>query len=83
MGEECRGEAKLQAVRRFIEEHGLRIGYMLTDHLDDAPLMRFNAAAGGTNVLVAPDERTLRFFRQLEPTEFLFIEQIADSTVTL
>ncbi len=83
MGEECRGEANLQAVRRFIEEHGLRIGYVLSDHLDDAPLMRFNAAAGGTNVLVAPDERTLRFFRQLEPTEFLFIEQIADSTVTL
>lgn len=84
MAEECRGEAKLDAVRRFMIRRGLnRLNYVLTDSLDDAPLMKFNAATGGTNILVAPDSRSLRFFRELEPTQFLFIEQVADNAVTL
>lgn len=84
MGEECRGEAKLAAVGKFMAAHGIdRISCVLTDHLDDAPLMRHNAAAGGVNILVAPDSRSLRFFRELEPTQFLLVEELADDAVAL
>ena len=73
---ECRGQIKLNRVREWLEDLNCCFHTVVTDHLDDAPLFAANSA--GTNILVNPDKKTLRFFRKLEPTHFLLIEEIAD-----
>lgn len=77
---ECRGDEKLRRVNQWLESNGLRLNYVLTDHHDDAPLLKANST--GENILVNPSEKTLRFFRELEPTHFLLIEELADDVVT-
>lgn len=77
---ECRGEEKLRRVCLWLEANGLKLNYVLTDHHDDAPLMHANKT--GENILVKPSDKTLRFFRELEPTHFLLIEELADDIVT-
>lgn len=77
---ECRGDEKLRSVNQWLESNGLRLNYVLTDHHDDAPLLKANST--GENILVNPSEKTLRFFRELEPTHFLLIEELADDVVT-
>ena len=71
---ECRGEEKLRRVLDYARAHNCRIDTVITDHPDDAPLLRYNSA--GTNILVRPSDKTLRFFRELEPAHFLLIEQV-------
>ena len=77
---ECRGEEKLRRVSLWLETNGLKLNYVLTDHHDDAPLMQANVT--GENILVNPSDETLRFFRELEPTHFFLIEELADNVVT-
>lgn len=77
---ECRGGEKLRRVCLWLEANGLKLNYVLTDHHDDAPLMQANKT--GENILVKPSDKTLRFFRELEPTHFFLIEELADDIVT-
>ena len=73
---ECRGEEKLSRVIEFASAHNLFIDTVISDHHDDAPLFRYNT--DGSNVLVNPTDKTLRFFREFQPTKFFLIEQIDD-----
>lgn len=71
---ECRGEEKLRRVLEYARANGCHIDTVISDHHDDAPLLRYNS--DGTNILVRPSDKTLRFFGELEPTHFLLIEQV-------
>ena len=73
---ECRGEEKLRRVENWMKENNCRLDTVVTDHHDDAPLITANP--DGTNILVNPSKSTLRFFRKLQPTHFLLIEEIDD-----
>lgn len=73
---DCRGETKLHAVLSLLD--GQTPEYVLSDHRDDLPLMKYAATHGGHAVLVNPTERNLRFFRQLEPAEFFDVELLLD-----
>lgn len=53
---ELKGERKLQAVERYMEEHNLALYAVITDHHDDLPLM---LAGARRNILVHPSEKTL------------------------
>ncbi len=77
---ECRGEEKRRRVDQWLESNGLKLNYVLTDHHDDAPLLKVNRT--GQNRLVNPSPETLRFFREFEPTHFLLIEELADDVIT-
>lgn len=69
---ECRGEEKLRLIIRYASANSCFIDTVITDHHDDAPLLEYNHA--GTNILVRPSCRTLRFFREFKPAHFLLIE---------
>lgn len=71
---ECRGENKLAAVDKWLEQNGCRLDTIITDHHDDAPLIAANA--DGTNILVEPEKTTLDFFRKFEPAHFLLIDEL-------
>lgn len=71
---ECRGNNKLAAVNKWLEQNGCRLDTVITDHHDDAPLIAANA--DGTNILVEPDKTTLDFFREFEPAHFLLIDEL-------
>lgn len=75
---ECRGDEKLSRLLMALDKRGLTLRYVLTDHPDDMPLLRHNAAAGGVNVIVNPTPRNLSFFRQLEPTQLGRVELLRD-----
>lgn len=77
---ECRGIEKLRRVSEWLEANNLKLNYVITDHHDDAPLLQANNE--GTNVLVNPSAKTLRFFREFEPTHFLLIKEITDNGIT-
>lgn len=71
---ECRGNNKLAAVNKWLEQNGCRLDTVITDHHDDAPLIAANA--DGTNILVEPKKKTLNFFREFEPAHFLLIDEL-------
>ncbi len=54
---ECRGDEKLKKVKQWLDSNGCYLDTVVTDHFDDAPLLKANA--GGTNILVNPDRKTL------------------------
>ena len=54
---ENKGDVKLRNVMRLLEEHDLCIRSVITDHMDDLPLLEANR--NGRNILVAPSRRTL------------------------
>lgn len=54
--EETRGQAKLDAVRRYAAERGLELYAVITDHLDDLPLL---ASEATVKILVHPNTATL------------------------
>ncbi len=62
---DCRGEAKLQAVRSLLG--GRLPEYFLSDSPADAPLMRAVAEAGGRAVLVNPSPESLEHYRAIIP----------------
>lgn len=53
--EELRGERKLQAVRDYARERGLKLYAVVTDHYDDLPLLR---AGTRHNILIRPSDKT-------------------------
>lgn len=71
---ECRGMKKLSRVNDWMNSHDCKFDIVISDHLDDAPL--FEANENGKNILVNPNRETLCFFRKLQPTHFLLIEEI-------
>lgn len=73
---DCRGNAKLHAVLSLL--NGQTPEFVLSDHRDDLPLMRYAATNGGHALLVNPTKKNLRFFRQLEPAEFFDVELLLD-----
>lgn len=77
---ECRGDEKLKRVNRWLQINNCRLDTVITDHLDDAPLLRQNSE--GTNILVNPNRRTLRFFRELKPTKFFCINDVDEFGVS-
>ncbi|MDE5567942.1 MAG: hypothetical protein K2J12_05820 [Muribaculaceae bacterium] len=77
---EYRGVRKVSELNAWLTCHNGILDTVITDHYDDAPL--FDANKGGTNVLVNPSAKTLRFFRKLQPTHFLLIEEIDNLGVT-
>lgn len=77
---EYRGVRKLNELNAWLNCHNGVFDTVITDHYDDAPL--FEANKNGTNILVNPSAKTLRFFRKLQPTHFLLIEDIDDLGVT-
>lgn len=80
---ECRGDEKLRRVNEWISQHYCILDTVVSDHCDDAPLFAANTCtAEDANILVNPDRKTLRFFRELQPTHFLLIEEIADLSIT-
>lgn len=54
---ECRVEEKLRRVRQFVENRGVEVVAVLTDHHDDLPLLRHYKARG---MLVHPSRETLK-----------------------
>lgn len=76
---EFRGDRKLNEVSAWLSVNNCFLDTVISDHYDDAPL--FEANKEGTNVLVNPSAKTLRFFRKLKPTHFLLIEDIDDFSV--
>lgn len=71
---ECMGEEKLRRVKQWLSDNGCRLDCVVTDHKDDAPLLNYNSE--GQNILVNPSDATLRFFRIIQPTHFLLIEEV-------
>lgn len=71
---ECRGEEKLRRILSYANTGRCYIDTVITDHMDDAPLLEYNRA--GTNILVSPSDKTLCFFRELKPTHFFLIDQL-------
>lgn len=53
---ECRGIVKARAVSQYAEKNGMKIHTVLTDHIDDLPLL---SLPGVRRVLVAPSATTL------------------------
>jgi phosphoserine phosphatase len=73
---DCRGEVKL---RRVLEALGGRVpAYALSDDIEDEPLLRYVAEHGGRAVLVNPNKKTLRFFREFEPSKLFDVELLLD-----
>lgn len=80
---ECKGNEKLRRVNEWISLHYCILDTVVSDHYDDAPLFAANTcSAAEANILVNPNRKTLRFFRELQPTHFLLIEEIADLSIT-
>ena len=77
---EYRGIRKFNELNAWLNCHNGVLDTVITDHYDDAPL--FAANKNGTNVLVNPSAKTLRFFRKLQPTHFLLIEEIDNLSIT-
>lgn len=77
---EYRGIRKFNELNAWLNCNNGVVDTVITDHYDDAPL--FAANKNGTNVLVNPSAKTLRFFRKLQPTHFLLIEDIDNLGVT-
>ena len=71
---ECLGEEKLRRVKQWLHSNNCHLDTVVTDHKDDAPLFHWNKR--GTNILVNPSQSTLSFFRELQPTHFLLIEEL-------
>lgn len=76
---ECRGEEKLRRVNEWAAVNDCCISTVVSDHYDDAPLIKANKQ--GLNILVNPSKKTLRFFRKLQPTHFFLIEEISNLSV--
>lgn len=80
---ECKGNEKLRRVNEWISQNYCILDTVISDHYDDAPLFAANTcSAAEANILVNPNRKTLRFFRELQPTHFLLIEEIADLSIT-
>lgn len=77
---ECKGYIKLKQVNDWCSVNNCNMKIVMTDHLDDVPLLCANS--NGINILVNPNKNTLRFFRQLQPTKFFLIDDINKLGVT-
>ncbi len=53
---ECRGTVKAEAVRQYAEKNSLKVHTVITDHLDDLPLLSLPDVR---RILVAPSATTL------------------------
>lgn len=77
---ECRGDEKLRRVKEWLAKNACQLHMVVTDHMDDAPLVEYNKE--GINVLVRPDKNSLSFFRKLKPAHLFFIEEIDKFGIT-
>jgi len=62
------GEEKVASLRRLLQVHKAQLEVVITDHHDDLPLLRHNAA--GRNILIAPSPATLQLLQKAEGITF-------------
>lgn len=61
-GPELRDQEKLNETRRWLSDHNVEIGRVITDHYDDLPLARYADSAGAEVLLVNPSRLTHKRF---------------------